>query len=255
MIMKMPIPSWLLRLHMAVTFLTRVPLPPVEYDPQDDLARSMSLFPVAGLLVGGLGGGVFWGASQVIPALAAAVLAVVAQILVTGALHEDGLADLADGMGARGDWAARLAAMRDSHIGSFGVLALVGSVLLRVTLVAAAPSGWAAMAALLAGAGVSRACMPALMQIVPPARTDGLGAGAGVPDFSTVAFGLAIALNVMLLSVGFAASVAALALVIPVVVTVRSVCLRVIGGFTGDVLGATQQLTEIAVLLGVASQW
>ena len=253
--MKMPIPSWLLRVHMAVTFLTRLPLPPVDYDPQDDLARSMSMFPVAGLLVGAVGGAVFWGLSHVVPALAAAVLAVTAQIIVTGALHEDGLADLADGLGARGDMVARLAAMRDSHVGSFGVLALILAVLLRVVLVASAPSGWAAMAALLAGAALSRAAMPAIMQIMPPARTDGLGAGAGVPDFSTVAFGLAIALNAMLLTVGFAASVAGLALAIPVVLAVRFVCMRCIGGFTGDVLGAVQQLTELAVLLGVASQW
>ena len=255
MIMKLHIPSWLPRLHLACTFLTRLPLPPPQVGPDQDLAQTMALFPLVGLLIGAVGGLVFWGAGHVLGPWPAAILAVAVMMLATGALHEDGLADLADGLGARGDMIARMEAMRDPHTGTYGTLALLMTVLLRCALLAAAPNGWAGAAALMAAAALSRAAIPALMQTLPPARNDGLGAGAGVPDFSTAAFACAIAVNITLLSVGFAATVGALGLAIAAAIWVGWLARRAIGGFTGDVLGAVQQMTEIAVLAGIASQW
>ena len=255
MMMKKHIPSWIARLHLSTAFLTRLPVPPVTMESTDTVADSMSMFPLVGVMVGGLAGLVFWCLSHFLGPLPAAALAVMTSILVTGALHEDGLADLADGLGARGDMISRLTVMRDPHVGTFGGLALMLSVLVRTALLSTAPTGWAGPTGLVVAAALSRAAIPAVMQMLPPARSDGLGAGAGVPDFSVTALAAAIAINLALLTVGFAATLAALAGTIAAAIWIGWTARRALGGYTGDVLGAVQQMAEIGALIGVASQW
>lgn len=247
-------PSLLGELHLAVLFLTRLPLPDCGMQPAGALARSMRLFPLVGALVGGMAGAVFLLAHAVLPPLAAALVAVLAGVLATGALHEDGLADTADGLGARGGRERRLEVMRDSRTGAYGVLALIFTIGLRTAALAAAPSALAGLGALVAAGAWSRALVPAAMQVMPPARADGLGAGAGMPDATVAATAAVLGLVVALLGLGLAAPAGVL-LALAAAWGVVALARRTLGGFTGDVLGTVQQVAEIAVLLAAAGAW
>ncbi|WP_264811937.1 adenosylcobinamide-GDP ribazoletransferase, partial [Gluconacetobacter johannae] len=156
-----------------------------------DMARSVWTWPLAGLGVGVVGGGVLAVLSLAgVPRLPAAGWAVAVQILLTGGLHEDGLADMADGFGGGRDRARKLEIMRDSRIGAYGVLALVLSLLLRVTAAAAAAHPIAAMA--VAGT-LSRAAMTGVLAALPPARGDGIAGTMGRIPRPALGAGLLVA--------------------------------------------------------------
>jgi adenosylcobinamide-GDP ribazoletransferase len=241
-------------LHLAVAFLTRLPLPDLGVVAEGGLARAMRAFPLVGGVVGLASGLVFAAAHALLPALPAALLAVLVAVLLTGALHEDGLADTADGLGARGGRDKRLEVMRDSRTGAFGVLAILFSIGLKVSALAAAPSGWAGLGALVAAAALSRALIPAAMQVMAPARADGLGATAGVPDASTAALAAVLGILLTFAGLGLGAPVAVLAALASAGAMVW-LARRILGGYTGDVLGAIQQAAEIGVLLAAAGGW
>ena len=224
-------------------------------DKAGSLAAAMSMFPLVGAAIGAFGGGLYVLASHILWPLPAALIAVSAMIVMAGALHEDGLADFADGLGARGDRDFRLLVMRDPHVGVFGALAVAISVLLRAALLSSSAGAWDGLMALIAAGALSRAAIPALMQTLPPARADGLGAAAGVPDVTTVALGAFIAIDISLLSVGFGPTLIALMATILGAAAIGLTAKRALGGFTGDVLGAVQQICEIAALIGVFSRW
>lgn len=249
-----PPPGLGAELHLAASFLTRLPLSDCGILPAGTLARSMRLFPLVGAGIGLGAGLVFWAAHAVLPPAAAALVAVLAGVLLTGALHEDGLADTADGLGARGGREQRLEVMRDSRTGAYGVLALVFSIGLRAAALMAAPSGLAGLGALVAAAAWSRALIPAAMQVMPPARADGLGAGAGMPDATVAATAGVLGIVLALLGLGLAAPVAVLA-GLGAAWAMVALARRTLGGFTGDVLGALQQAVEMAVLLAAAGAW
>ncbi|MDO8607075.1 MAG: adenosylcobinamide-GDP ribazoletransferase [Phaeospirillum sp.] len=251
-----PAPGWWSDLHLSTSFLTRLPLPDPGVVEAGGLALAMRCFPLVGLGLGLIAGLVAaLGLGLGLPPLPSALLAVLAMVLLTGALHEDGLADLADGMGARGDRDKRLEVMRDSRTGAFGVLALLFSVGLRASALAALPGGWRMAGALIAAAALSRAMIPAAMQVMAAVRPQGLGASAGTPDASTAATAAGLGLGVAMLGLGLggalAAAVAALLGSLAIVVLAR----RTLGGYTGDVLGAVQQAAEIAILLAAAMVW
>jgi adenosylcobinamide-GDP ribazoletransferase len=174
-------------------------------------------------------------------------LAVGAAILLTGGLHEDGLADMADGFAGGGTRDEKLAIMRDSRIGSFGTLALIFSVLCRVAALASLADIGIVMAALVAGHASSRAGMTAVMHALPNARGDGLSASAGRPDRMAAGVGLAVAAVAALLLLQGAGLIA---FVIGAGATagVAWLAQRQIGGQTGDVLGATEQVAQAAFL-------
>src|SRR5262249_4655986 len=147
-----------------------------------DLVRASWALPVAGALVGAAGAWTFWIASELrLPPALAAALALVATLLMTGSLHEDGLADTADGFGGGWDRARKLEIMRDSRFGPYGVWALVMSLRLRWAALAALANPVPAAPALIAAHVGARAALPAFMHVVPPARTEGLSARAGQP--------------------------------------------------------------------------
>ena len=208
-------------------------------------AASCPAWPVAGAAVGALAALAGWGALAAgLPAGWAAALVLAVQAAATGGLHEDGLADTFDGLMGGRDPARRLEIMRDSRIGSFGALALMLVVLARwsalVVLLPVAP--WAVVAV----AAVSRAGMPLLMRALPAARPGGLSAMVGQPTARQVALTLSVAAALALPMVW-----PALALV-PVLGAVwlgLGLWARArIGGQTGDILGASQQLAEAAAL-------
>jgi adenosylcobinamide-GDP ribazoletransferase len=188
--------------------------------------------------------------------LAAAFLALGAGMAATGALHEDGLADVADGFGGGRDRAAKLAILKDSRIGAYGVLALALSVGLRAALLAALAAPETVALALLATHALSRGPLGGLMWALPPARPGGLAGGLGRIAGRDAAQGTLLSLALALafcLPLGFWPGVAAAVVALAAAATVGAVARRQIGGYTGDVLGAAQQAAEIAALLTLAS--
>lgn len=246
--------SGLADLKVALIFLTRLPLRHKAEIAEGDLGRALRTGPLVGLLIGLVGGAAYWFASLLaLPPLLGGLIAVGATILLTGALHEDGLADVADGFGGGRDRARKLEIMRDSRIGSYGVLALVLSVGLRAGAIAALATPLAAGAALVAAHAVSRAALPAAMVALPPARDDGLAAASGRPARIHVMTALLIAGLLSLLALGPGPGSAGLLAGAAAAVLVIGLAQAQIGGHTGDVLGAVQQAAETAVLLAVVA--
>ena len=234
-------------------FLTRLPVPAWAGWEEGRLRRSGRYFPVIGALIGGVGAGVWLLAGSVLPPVLAAGLALTAMLLLTGALHEDGLSDCADGLGGGKTGAEALEIMRDSRIGSYGALALILSVGLRWGALFALAPGAGAWALILAG-GIGRAMMVPATALATYARRDGLGGmmggGAG-PVEVTVALGTALGLAVI---PGWA-GVLAFAVAAVVAGAFLHFMVRRIGGYTGDGLGAIAQLAEIAVIVVLAGAW
>ena len=232
----------------SLTFLTRLPVSTSRQFSGDDLARGSAIFPLVGFGIGALTGVVAALASIVFPHLLAASLAVVAGLLLTGALPVDGLADTADGLGACSRERA-LAVMRESTIGTYGVVAIVIDLLLRVAaLDALLFDHKVILVATLAG-GLSRVAPVTLSALLPYARSDG-GLGEWIERVSHVRTFAAIALGVgpaVLLGhfVGLYASIVTLAIIGLLSLFFR----RWLGGFTGDALGGSSELCEIVVLL------
>ena len=199
--------AWRDEFLAAFTFLTRLPLGSAQTDAlRPSLADASWAFPLVGLVIGAIGGIAYAIASALaLPALAAALIAVATTALITGALHEDGLADTADGFGGGATRESKLDIMRDSRIGTFGVLALIFSIGLRVVAIADVGTRWHVFAALIAANALSRGVLPAAMHRLDPARADGLGAGAGRPEQNQVLIALAIALVAAVIATGLRA--------------------------------------------------
>ncbi len=236
---------------VALAFLTRIPVR-VRVDGPSDLASSVPWFPVVGAIVGLAVGGIYRLGSGFLPALPAAGLAVATGMLVTGALHEDGLADTVDGLAGGRDRAARLEIMKDSRVGAFGALALVVSVLLRVGALAAFQPETALALVPLVHA-LARGSAVGVMVSVPAATTTGLGADylaearpwqgvVGLVLAGALAFGLAGTLAVPLF----------VAATVPAGLVAWWAAAR-IGGLTGDVLGACEQASEIGAFLAASA--
>lgn len=228
--------------------LSRLPLPQRAFSG----ARSVWVWPLVGAVIGAAAGLAAWaGTVAGLPpgVTAAAVMAVTT--LLTGAMHEDGLADSADGL--FGGWTPerRLEIMKDSRIGSYGMLALLITGLARwsaLTVLIAAPS---ALLILIAAGGLSRAPMAMMMALMPNARKGGLSAGTGRPSLPRTALCCGLALAIALTALGPAAFPLILAAILPAV-AMAALAQRRIGGQTGDILGAAQYLGETAVLIAAS---
>jgi adenosylcobinamide-GDP ribazoletransferase len=247
---------WRLLADLKVTalFYTRLPLPQAGAVGGVEIARASWAGPIIGLAIGLVGAFAYWLSMRLnLPPLPAAALAVAATIAATGALHEDGLADVADSLGGA-TRERKLEIMRDSRIGAFGTLALILSVILRVTAIADLPNSATVACALLAAHAGARALLPALMWFVPPARADGLSAEAGVPPIEFVLAAFLIGLVVLVLALGFTTGLLALLLVLVAVAAFAWFSMARFGGQTGDVLGAAEQVGEVLVLLVAAAR-
>ena len=241
--------GWWRDLRIAAAFLTRLPIPLSDAGGMQALAGAARCFPVVGLGIGLFGGLLYALAIGLdLPPLLAAIVAVAGAVAVTGALHEDGLADTADGFGAAGDRDRKLAVMRDSRIGSYGVIALILVLGTRIGGLAAFEDDADAVAALIVCHAASRAFIVAVMHREPLARSDGLAAAAGRPNQTTMLLALGLAGLVALLFAGLD-GMAALVVGAAAAWAVAAIARRQIGGVTGDVLGAVQQGTEAAMLL------
>lgn len=234
----------------AIQFLTRIPAPTRAAVPHE---RVVPWFPVVGLLVGAIVGGAAAGLGELMPTSVAAAVAIVVGLLVTGAFHEDGLADVADAFG--GGWTPeqRFEILRDSRHGTYGVSALTGSIVVRIMAVATLAAPAAAFAGLVAAHVLGRTAAVGAMAVVAPARTSGLGADTARrmrPGAlaATLVAGVAIATA----AAGWWAAPMAAAAVVGTT-AVAWLAVRKIGGLAGDVLGAVEQVVECLVLVVAAA--
>jgi adenosylcobinamide-GDP ribazoletransferase len=243
-------------LAFAVRFLTRLPAPGAPPWSEDLLARSVRYFPVVGSLVGAICAGVLAGARMVWPSgPLPALLAVAAAVLLSGAFHEDGLADTADGLGGGQSRDHRLAIMKDSRLGTYGALALGLTLGARVfALASIAPTG-VACAVLVFAHAAGRAAAVAAMAAMPYAadpQASRLKAVARDVRRSDAAIAILIAVAPLALlspATGIVlAAAGGLAALWPALAS-----RRLIGGYTGDVLGAVEQACETGVLLGASA--
>ena len=249
---------------LALQFFTRIPVTGrlaqwVGYSPAM-LRASAAFFPAVGWVVGGVGALAMAGALSVWPPLVAAVLCTVVTVLLTGAFHEDGLADVVDGLGGTANRDRALEIMRDSRVGAFGAIALVLALGLKFALLATlAEEGIVpACAALLAAHVLSRFAPLVVMRAMPYVGGEG---GKAKPMADAVSGGSVVIAALwsvpavaMLAMVGEPADgIAALAAVALATVYMVRLLRRRLGGFTGDGLGATQQLSELAIYLALAA--
>jgi adenosylcobinamide-GDP ribazoletransferase len=240
-------------LRIGISLCTRLPIGPAGAIGEGDVARASWTFPIAGLLVGLTGAIAYWLAVCVnVAPLPAAALALAAMLLLTGAMHEDGLADTADGLGGA-TREKKLEIMRDSRIGTFGACALAVSLMLRWSALADIAEPRVVALALICAHVSARACLPAFMYLVPPARADGLSSGAGQPPFASVITALLLGIVPLLLAFGPTGAMVTMLLLLLVALVLARVATRQFGGQTGDVLGALEQIGEAAVLLVSAS--
>jgi adenosylcobinamide-GDP ribazoletransferase len=234
----------------ALAFLTRLPVPAPR---EPSLSRAAVWFPVVGLLVGGIAAGVRALADLALPPAPATLLAVAAAILVTGGLHEDGLADVADALGAHVSRARRLEILRDPRVGTFGALALIVAVGLTVTTVAGLGTAHAARTLVTAHILARWAILPVSLAL-RPARPGGAGALLRVTPH-TLLVATALAAAGALVVAGPVNGAAALAAAALAAVLTAAALQRGLGGVTGDGYGATAKLAEVAVCATLATLW
>lgn len=251
-------------LAACLRFYSRLPVPrlPGEGDPHaiPNFRRVPRMLPVAGLVLALPGAATLlaaWGIG--LGPFLAATLAVAVGILITGALHEDGLADVADGFGGGATLTRRLEIMRDSRIGAYGGVALVLSLALRIGAFATLLDRTGAEAALVLvlAAILSRTTALAPMVLLPPARPDGAAAAVGRPGRDALLLASSLALLPALVAIAAGLPAGGVLLMIGMAaagaLAMTALARSRIGGQTGDVIGACQQAAEIAALLGLVA--
>lgn len=244
-------------LPAAFAFFSRFPLPQFlqpSGEEATDLHRCVIWFPIAGLLVAAVPAVVFWSVSQIAAPAIAAGLAICVYVIATGALHEDGLADCADGLGGAGDRDQALKIMRDSQAGTYGAAALIFSIGLRWVALSALPP-LAGLSALLIAGAAARGSIATALAFSNYARPAGK---AKIVSERIAISDWAITLVVSLLLGALAGGLSGL--FCAAVGIAAAACFLIyfrarIGGYTGDALGAMEQIAEIAILLSLAVLW
>jgi adenosylcobinamide-GDP ribazoletransferase len=237
-------------IKIAVLFLTRLPFAHAARIEGADIARASWAMPIAGALVGAIGAAVYWLAYKLgLAPLICATLTVAATLGVNGCLHEDGLADTADGFGGGATRDRKLDIMRDSRIGTYGVCALLLSILLRVGSLAALAEPTLVAPALIAAHVGARAILPIFLRLAPPARPDGLSAGAGRPTLANAVTAGLIGAATLALALPMTTAFAGMIALPAAIGCTAWLSNRQIGGHTGDVAGALEQAGESLVLL------
>ena len=245
--------DWLDDLRTAVAFLTRLPMPHPMGPTPPNFVRAHRMFPLVGAAIGAAVGIVLLGLRLIgVPDLAAAALALGASALLTGALHEDGLADVADGFGGGRDTATKLEIMRDSRLGTYGALILMVSFVTKLSALAALPDAFVVQG-LIAAHALARGVLPSMAMRMDYARKDGLAANAGRPDSATAATAGALALLIAVVVLPWREALGAALVAAACAIAMAWLAQRQIGGQTGDVLGGAEQLGETTVLLLLAA--
>ena len=237
---------------LAFALLTIVPAGKQASAVRPDLSRTAVYFPIVGAVVGAVGAGIAWGASQVLPRPLAATAAVLVMVLLTGAIHLDGLADTADGYGGRTREGA-LEIMHDHSLGTYGVIALVADLGIRVFAVSTLLAPARDLLVLVAVGAISRAAIAAMSTLLPyvGASQEGKNLGALVARGTRLRLAASLVLTLVLsglaLGIYFTAVLSAVGAAVAVVWIWYSSSR--LGGFTGDLLGAVSELVEVACLI------
>jgi adenosylcobinamide-GDP ribazoletransferase len=246
--------NWIDDLRLATGLLTRVPMPHPDGAMPAGLARAQRAFPLVGAMIGVVVGLVDLSLLAIsIPPLAAAALALGASAALTGAMHEDGLADVGDGFGGGRDRAAKLLIMRDSRLGTYGAIILLVSFSARLSALASLRAA-AIVPSLVVAHALARAAIPVLAAGMPFARDDGLGKSAGRPAAASAIAAIIIAVVIAFLCLSAKQALVALAVTVAGTAAMAVLAWRQIGGVTGDVFGAAEQIAETAVLVMLASR-
>ena len=250
-----------LRLFLtAVQFFTRIPVPAWVGHSAEQLDQASRYFAAIGFVVGGLAAAVWWGAAQILPLHIALLLSMMASILITGAFHEDGLSDFVDGFGGGYTTEKILAIMKDSHVGAYGVIAIVLALLLKFAALQqiASHSFSMALSTLIASHVISRLLAASLIYTQRYIRLDDSARAKPVAQaMSHTSFAIALLFGVSAIGLLLCAGISmwALASALAAAILMRAYLARrfqkTLGGYTGDCLGAVQQLSEIAFYLGL----
>jgi adenosylcobinamide-GDP ribazoletransferase len=246
--------EWLDDFKTAVAFLTRLPMPHPDGAMPANFVRAHRMFPVVGALIGAAVGLLCLGLRHIgVPDLAAAAMALGGSAILTGALHEDGLADVADGFGGGRDPATKLEIMRDSRLGTYGAMILLVSFAAKLSALAVIPDSHVVQS-LIAAHALARGVLPLMSLNMPYARKDGLARNAGQPDPATAALAAIIALAIALLSLSWSSALWAALVAGLSGLGMAWLAQRQIGGQTGDVLGGAEQVGETAILVLLAAR-
>lgn len=239
---------------VGMMFLTRLPVPSTLIYSEGRLARAARYFPLVGVLVGLITGGMFFLTVQWLDPLLAGLLAILIGLLVTGAMHEDGLADCCDGLGGGHTRERALEIMRDSQIGTYGACGLIGTIGLRVIALGSF-AAYEGFIALIIAHSLSRGLLPLVLISGKYARSRGLASSVagGVQSYEAA---MAVGFSVLLaLVAGPVAGLAAGAAAVLCGGVMLAILLRRLGGYTGDGLGAIQQVAEISILITLSGIW
>ena len=240
----------------AIRFFTRLPVPGWVGHSAEALNHSARYFPAVGLLVGGIGALVYWLALLLWPQPVAVLLSMAATLYATGAFHEDGLSDTADGLGGGWEKARILEIMKDSRVGSYGVVAVVLALLGKFVLLTSLEPSLVPLA-LVAAHAFSRFCAMAVMAVMDYARDDDSSkVRAAVNRLSITSLLLATGFTLIpLVALPIFKALAGIAMAVVATLWLVSKFRRWLGGYTGDCLGAVQQLAEIGMYLGMIIVW
>lgn len=251
--------TWLGRrwseLVLAFALLTRLPVPVIkEQIPDSQLSNRVWAFPLVGAVVGAIGGAVYLvaAAADVPPALCAA-FAIVATVLATGCFHEDGFSDFWDGVGGGRTRDAKLEIMRDSRIGAYGASALIFTFGARWAALSAIADPVTAASALVVAHATGRGLLSLVFLTMSPARKEGLAASGERPPPVVALTALAGSLAAPLLLWSPAAALIGVLAAMLAIGALALVARRQLGGYTGDALGACEQMAEIALLTVAAT--
>jgi adenosylcobinamide-GDP ribazoletransferase len=228
----------------AVQYFTRIRVPAWVGHAQEQLAGAVRYFPVVGLIVGASGAATIWLAAHVLPAPLPAILATVVTVLMTGAIHEDGLADTCDGLGGGGTRERALEIMKDPRIGAFGAISLILMLLLKISALSLMPV-WTAMFALVAAHAFSRFC--AVLVSFAGRYVGSAERSRAAPVVQRVKIGdvmIAAVFGLPALVLCGRGAIVAVVVALVLLSLLFRWCVQRIGGYTGDTLGAAQQLTE-----------
>ncbi len=234
---------------LALSFFTRIPIGKQEFGSLT-LAQSVVAFPMVGAVIGLLDGGFYLVMLALgLPTIISAWITIGFHLLLTGGLHEDGLADTADGLASGRDRSQKLAIMRDSRIGSYGVLALITVISLRANIIASFTGNFTTLLIFITTAASSRAFLALLMYNLQYAKDSGLAVRAGKPSLNDSLIAAALGFAALLLTGKILAALIAICALAIIYIIIKYITSKNFGGITGDTLGASQQISEIALLL------
>ncbi len=241
------------RIAAAFILFTRIPLWKLVEIPEKAYSTTVVFWPLTGWLTGGSTALTLYLLALVIPIIPAVVIAIIVKLLLTGALHEDGLADFCDGFGGAHDKESILRIMKDSHIGTYGVIALVCHYLLLTGLLSSL-SPLLAATAILAADPFSKFCASQLTNIIPYARPEGAKNRISYYRMTPRQFILNLSFGVIpLVPLGFVKPVMLLSILFPIIsfIELTHLMKRHIGGYTGDCCGATYLICEDSMIFGI----